>query len=126
MKTPQLPKIIKNTLNIPLITKYKQQLKKKEIKNIRKNLLNLAKIDLAESNQLKIKVLKDEQEEERKKEFVIIAPVCFKHYFEDFKKLKAILPRKKEEDEITPSSNAETVKQIESSDISADEEEKIL
>ena len=126
MKTPQLPKTIKNTLNIPLITKYKQQLKKKEIKNIRKNLLNLAKIDLAESNQLKIKVLKDEQEEERKKEFVIIAPVCFKHYFEDFKKLKAILQIKKEEDEITPSSNAETVKQIESSDISADEEEKIL
>ena len=126
METPQLPKIIKNTLNIPLITKYKQQLKKKEIKNIRNNLLNLAKIDLAESNQLKIKVLKDEQEEERKKEFVIIAPVCFKHYFEDIKKLKAILPRKEEEGEITPSSNAETVKQIESSDVSADEEEKIL
>ena len=54
----------------------------------------------------------------------MIAPVCFKHYFEDIKKLKAILPRKKEEDEITPSSNAETVKQIESSDVSVTKKKK--
>ena len=125
MKT--LPKIIKETLNVPLITKYKKQLKKNEIKNIRTNLLNLVKIDLIESNQFKIKILKDEEEEKRKKDFVMIAPVCFKSYFEDFKKLNFILPEKKEgDDEITPSSAADTVNQIESSDISADEKEKIL
>ena len=85
------------------------------------------KIDLIESNQFKIKILKDEEEEKRKKDFVMIAPVCFKSYFEDFKKLNFILPEKKEvDDEITPSSAADTVNQIESSDISADEKEKIL
>ena len=125
MKTPNVPKIIKNNLNIPLIKKYKQQLKIKEIKNIRNRLLNLAKIDLVESNQFKIKVLIDE-EEKKKKNFVVIAPICFKHYLEDFKKPNATLLHKKEDDEITPSSNADTVKQIESSDISANEEEKIL
>ena len=67
MKTLHLPKIIKETLNVPLITKYKKQLKKNEIKNIRNNLLNLVKIDLIESNQFKIKILKDEEEEKRKK-----------------------------------------------------------
>ena len=127
MKTLHLPKIIKETLNVPLITKYKKQLKKNEIKNIRNNLLNLVKIDLIESNQFKIKILKDEEEEKRKKDFVMVAPVCFKSYFEDFKKLNFILPEKKEgDDEITPSSAADTVNQIESSDISADEKEKIL
>ena len=56
----------------------------------------------------------------------MIVPVCFKHYFEDLKKPNANLLRKKEEGEITPSNNADTVKQIESSDISAEEEEKML
>ena len=126
MKTPHVPKIIKNSLNLPLIKKYKEQLKIKDIKNIRNNLLNLAKTDLVESNQLKIKVLIDQEEIKKKKDFEVIAPVCFKHYFEDLKKSNAVLLHKKEEDEITPSSNAGTVKQIESSDISANEEEKIM
>ena len=127
MKASQLPKIIKNTLNIPLITKYKQKLKIKEIKNIRNNLLNLAKLDLSESNQFKVKTLINKEEEKKEKDFSMISPVYFKYYFEDFKKLKTIEPQtKKEEDEITPSSNANTVKQIESSDVSVDEEETIL
>ena len=126
MKDPQLPKIIKNTLNIPLITKYKQKLKTKEIKNIRTYLLDLAKIDLYESNQFKIKNLIDDEEEKKKKDFLMIAPIYSKHYYEDFKKLKAIEPQKKGEDGITPSSNANTVKQIDSSDVSVDEDEKNL
>ena len=126
MKDPQLPKIIKNTLNIPLITKYKQKLKTKEIKNIRTYLLDLAKIDLYESNQFKVKNLITDEEEKKKKDFLMIAPVYSKHYYEDFKKLKSIEPQKKGEDGITPSSNANTVKQIDSSDVSVDEDEKNL
>ena len=125
MEIYQLPKIIKETLNTSLINKFKQKLTMKETKNIRKNLLNLAKADLAELNQLKVKVLIDKEEEKRKKDFVMVAPVCFKQYFEDFKKKNNSLPEKRDEDEITPSS-ADTVNQIDSSDLSVDEKEKIM
>ena len=125
MKTSHLPKINKDILNINLITKYKQKLANKEIKTIRNNLFKIAKTDLVELNQSKIKVLIDTEGEKNKNDFATIAPVCFKHYFGDLKKFKTTLPEKKEEDDITPSSDIDTVKRLESSDISADEEEKI-
>ena len=126
MKTSQFPKINKDILNISLITKYKQQLVNKEIKKIRNNLFKIAKIELAELNQFKIKVLIDTKGEKNKKDFVTIAPICFKHYFGDLKKFKTTLPEKKEEDDIILSSDIDTVRRLESSDISADEEENIL
>ena len=126
MKTSQLPKINKDILNINLITKYKKQLVNKEIKKIRNNLFKIAKIDLVELNQFKIKVLIDTEGEKNKKDFVTIAPICFKHYFGDLEKFKTTFPEKKEENDITPSNDIYTAKRLESSDISADEEENIL
>ena len=126
MKIPELSKANKNSFNIPLNTKCREQTALKEIKNIRNYLLNLAKIDLNESNSIKITVFVDKEEEKKKNNFIMVAPIGFKHYLEDFKKLRDILPEKKEEGETTPSSTADTIKQIDSSDFSVDEEEKIL
>ena len=66
------------------------------------------------------------KEEKKGMYFIMIAPILFKHYFKDFKKLNAALPESKEEDEINPSSADIAVKKTDSLDISIGEEEKIL
>ena len=118
------PAINKNTYDLALISKVKEQTGPKKLKKIIKNLRNLAEEDLKELSKLKVKVM----EEEKKQEFKLAAPIIgFKYYFEDFKKLNSIPTTKIDidnEGENTPSTvndDEEEAKQIDSSDFSADD-----
>ena len=120
--------ISENNYNMALILKIKEQTETKKLKKIIKKLRNLAEEDLKGFTELKIKIFKEEKEEEKKQELKTFAPtVGFQHYFEDFKKtnLKSEVNNIVEnEGENTPSTvddNEEEVKQIDSSDFSDDE-----
>ena len=111
-----------------LISKIKEQTKPKKLKKHLKSLRNLAIEELKGFSELKIKIFKEEKEQEKKQELKIVAPIIgFQHYFEDFKKtnLKSEVNNIVEyEGENTPSTvddNEEEVKQIDSSDFSDDE-----
>ena len=113
--------------NITLTSKNKEQSKSKTLKKISKNLKNLIENDLKECSELKIKIFKEEKEEEKKPEFKIVAPIIgFQHYFEDFKLLnsKQIINNVVDyEGKNTPSTidDNEELKQIDSSDFNDDD-----
>ena len=113
--------------NITLTSKNKVQSKSKKLKKISKNLKNLIESDLKECPELKIKIFKEEKEEEKKSEFKIVAPIIgFQHYFEDFKLLnsKQIINNVVDyEGKNTPSTidDNEELKQIDSSDFNDDD-----
>ena len=67
-------------------------LKSKKINKIKKTLLNFAKEEITSFNSLKVKIYKEEIEDEKEKnENKIIIPETFKHYFEDNKRYKKII-----------------------------------
>ena len=113
--------------NITLTSKNKVQSKSKKLKKISKNLKNLIESDLKECPELKIKIFKEEKEEEKKSEFKIVAPIIgFQHYFEDFKLLNSnqIINNVVDyEGKNTPSTidDNEELKQIDSSDFNDDD-----
>ena len=113
--------------NITLTSINKVQSKSKKLKKISKNLKNLIESDLKECPELKIKIFKEEKEEEKKPEFKIVAPIIgFQHYFEDFKLLnsKQIINNVVDyEGKNTPSTidDNEELKQIDSSDFNDDD-----
>ena len=75
-----------NIYDMALISKVKKQTGPKKIKNILKNLRNIAIEDVKEFSELKVKVLK----EEKKPEIKIAAPIFgFQRFFEDFKNLNS-------------------------------------
>ena len=88
----------------------------KNLKKIKNNLLNLQKIEVASFNPLKVKVYKDEKEDQ-KDETKIKIPLTFKSYLEDYKKNKGLI-NKNESGFIIPSNvNSVQTEQIESSDL---------
>ena len=114
--------------DISLILKVKEQTGPKKLKKIIKNLKNLAEEDLKEFSVLKIKILKEDKEEEKKSEIIIVAPIFgFQHYLEDIDKLNSkstVNNDDEHEGEDTPSDvdcNEESFKQKDSSDFSSDE-----
>ena len=112
-----------NIYDMALISKVKKQTGPKKIKNILKNLRNIAIEDVKEFSELKVKVLK----EEKKPEIKIAAPIFgFQRFFEDFKNSnsKEIINNDAAyEGENTPSTvdDNEEEKQVDSSDFSDDE-----
>ena len=62
-------------------------LKYKKINKIKKSLLNLEKEEIASFNPLKVKIYKEEKEDQ-KDENKIKIPATFKSYFEDYKKYR--------------------------------------
>ena len=92
-------------------------LQTKKINKIRNNLFNLEKEEIASFNSLKVKIYKEEKEDE-KDENKIKIPTTFKSYFEDFRKYNGFI-NQIESGLITLSSGANSVKveQIDSSDL---------
>ena len=70
--------------DMALISKVKKQTGPKKLKKILKTLRKYAEEDLKKSPELKVKILKEDKEEEKKPEFKIVAPIIgFQHYFEE-------------------------------------------
>ena len=92
-------------------------LEKIKINKINKNLFSFAKEEITSLSSLKVKIYKDEKEDE-KDENKIKIPTTFKSYFEDFRKYNGFI-NQIESGLITPSSGANSVKveQIDSSDL---------
>ena len=88
----------------------------KKINKIKKTLLNLEKDEISSFNPLKVRVYKEEKEDQ-KNEIKIKIPLTFKSYFEDFKKNREFI-NQVESGLITPSAT-EPIKteQFESSDL---------
>ena len=91
-------------------------LEKKNLKKIKNNLLNLQKIEVASFNPLKVKVYKDEKEEQ-KDETKIKIPSTFKSYSEDYKKNKGFINKNESGFIISSNVNSVQTEQIESSDL---------
>ena len=92
-------------------------LNKKKINKIKKSLLNFAKEELTSFNTLKVKVYKNEIEDQNVENRIKI-PQTFKSYFEDFKKNRDNI--NKIESGITTSlnvANSIPVDQVDSSDL---------
>ena len=92
-------------------------LEKIKINKIKKNLFCFAKEEITSLSSLKVKVYKEETEEE-KNENKIKIPITFKSYFEDYKKFKGIINQV--ESGIINSSNivdSTKVEQVDSSDL---------
>ena len=122
-----IPIANKKIYDVALISKIKEHEKLKKLKNIIKNLRNLAQEDVEEFSVLKIKIFKEEKEEEIKPEFKIAAPIIgIQNFFEDLKKSssKPIVKNDTElEGENTSSTvddNEKEIKQIDSSDFGSD------
>ena len=112
--------------DMALISKVKKQTGPKKLKKILKTLRKYAEEDLKKSPELKVKILKEDKEEEKKPEFKIVAPVFgFKHYLEDLKKSNSIVNSNDDhEGEDTPSDVdciGEPLQQKDSSDFSSEE-----
>ena len=90
---------------------------KRKINKIRKTLRNLVKEEIASFSTLKVKIYKEEKEDQ-KNENKIKIPLTFKFYFEDYKRYKGFI-NQIESGIITPSSGADSgkVEQIDSSDL---------
>ena len=115
----------KNTCNETLISKVKKQTESKKLKKISKYLRNLSEEDVKKAPELKIKVFEEEKEEEKKSEFIIVAPVIgLQYYSEDFKKLNSNTVKNNdvEYDGVSSPSTVdgdkEEINQIDSSDLS--------
>ena len=117
--------IDENKYNIALICEVKKHTDPKKLKKIAKSLKILEIEDIKEFSELKVKILKDDKEEEKKIEIKIIAPVVgYKNYVEDIKKPNSIANDEDEfggENNSSTNDNEEEEKQIDSSDFSADE-----
>ena len=111
--------------NITLISKIKEQTKPKKLKKHLKSLRNLAIEELKEFSELKIKIFKEEKEQEKKPELIIVAPIIgFQHYSEDFKKsnsksnLSKIVNSVEDNTVSTFDDDKAELKQVDSSDFS--------
>ena len=95
----------------------KSILQNKKINKINKALLDLEKEEITSLNPLKVKIFKDEKEDQKNKNKIII-PSTFKSYFEDFKKRGNFI-NQIESGLVTPSSAADSgqVEQANSSDL---------
>ena len=83
-----IPVKSENIYDMALITKIKEHTGSKKLKKILKNLRKIAEDDIKEFSALKVKVFKEE--EEKKPQFKIIAPISgFQNYLEDSKKLNS-------------------------------------
>ena len=121
-----IPVKSENIYDMALISKIKEHTGSKKLKKILKNLRKIAEDDIKEFSALKVKVFVEE--EEKKPQFKIIAPISgFQNYLEDSKKLnsKTIVNIDIElEGENTSSTfddYEEEIKQADSSDFSEDE-----
>ena len=110
-----------------LISKIKEQTKPKKLKKYLKSLRNLAIEDLKEFSELKIKIFKEEKEQKKKQELIIVAPIIgFQHYSEDFKKSNSkqnvsnIVNSVEDNTVSTFDDDKEELKQVDSSDFSDD------
>ena len=115
----------KNTCDDTLISKIKVQKGSKKLKKISKYLRNLSEEDVKKAPELKIKVFVEEKEEEKKSEFIIVAPVIgLQHFSEDFKKSNYITVKNNyveyngESSPSTVDGDKEEINQIDSSDLS--------
>ena len=92
-------------------------LEMKEINKIRIALLNLVKKEVDSFRPLKVKIYKEEKEDQ-KNENKIKIPTTFKIYFEDYKKYKGFI-NQIESGFVTPSSDPDSIKaeQMDSSDL---------
>ena len=115
----------KKTCEETLISIVKKQTGSKKLKKISKYLRNLSEEDVKKAPELKIKVFEEEKEEEKKSEFIIVAPVIgLQHYSEDFKKSNSNTVKNNdvEYDGVSSPSTVdgdkEEINQIDSSDLS--------
>ena len=84
-----IPVKSENIYDMALISKIKEHTGSKKLKKILKNLRKIAEDDIKEFSALKVKVFVEE-EEEKKPQFKIIAPISgFQNYLEDSKKLNS-------------------------------------
>ena len=70
-------------------TSNESKLEKKKINKIKKALLNIEKEEVTSFNPLKVKIYKEEMEEQNHQNEIKI-PTTFKSYFEDLKKNKGL------------------------------------
>ena len=110
-----------------LISKIKEQTKPKKLKKHLKSLRNLAIEDLKEFSELKIKIFKEEKEQKKKQELIMVAPIIgFQHYSEDFNKSNSkqnvsnIVNCEEDNTLSTVDDDKEELKQVDSSDFSDD------
>ena len=83
-----IPVKSENIYDMALISKIKEHTGSKKLKKILKNLRKIAEDDIKEFSALKVKVFVEE--EEKKPQFKIIAPISgFQNYLEDSKKLNS-------------------------------------
>ena len=108
-----------------LISKIKEQTKPKKLKKHLKSLRNLAIEELKGFPELKIKIFKEEKEQEKKPELIIVAPIIgFQHYSEDFNKSNSkqnvsnIVNCEEDNTLSTVDDDKEELKQVDSSDFS--------
>ena len=117
-----------NNYDLALISKIKEMKGSKIIKKIARDLRNLEKENTRKLSELKIKIFEEEKEVIKEPEFKIIAPIIrIKNYFENLKKSNSNVivnnNASLEGKNITSivEDNEEELKQIDSSDFSADE-----
>ena len=113
--------INENIYDMSLISKIKEQSSPNKLKKIIKNLRNIAEDDVKKSSGLKIKILEEKNEENKKLEFKNFAPSTeFQHYIEDFKKPNSRPILNNDEGENTPATDGDN-EEFEYSDFSDDE-----
>ena len=110
-----------------LLLKIKKQTKQKKLRKLVNNLRNLALEEIKGFSELKIKIFKEEKEQKKKLEFIIVAPIFgLQHYSEDFKKsnsksnLSNIVNSVEDNTVSTVYDDKEELKQVDSSDFSDD------
>ena len=117
-----------NNYDLALISKAKEMIGSKKIKKIVRNLRNLEKENTKKLSELKIKIFEEEKEEIEESKFKIIAPIIgINHYFKNLEKSNSnifvnndVSLEGKNNTSIVED-NEEELKQIDSSDFSADE-----
>ena len=118
--------INQNIHDLALISKIKERTTQVKIKKIVNNLKNIAKDEIQKCSKLKIKIFKEESENEKKFEFKIAAPIIgLQQYIKEYKNHNSktsVNKNNETEGENTPSTvDDNEEKQVDSSDFSDDE-----